>query len=113
LIHDCQYTDDEYPTHAGWGHSGVSDALTFGRRVGAKRMLLFHHDPLHADEFLDDLHASARRRWQQLGGDAVEIDMGMEGAELVIDEAVRLSAPEQPPIRPAVQGEAPQVSTSG
>ncbi len=88
LIHDCQYTDDEYPAHAGWGHSGVSDALTFGRRVGAKRMLLFHHDPLHADEFLDELHASARRRWQELGGDAVEIDMGMEGAELVIDAAV-------------------------
>jgi phosphoribosyl 1,2-cyclic phosphodiesterase len=88
LIHDCQYTDDEYPAHAGWGHSGVSDALTFGRRVGAKRMLLFHHDPLHADEFLDDLHASARRGWQELGGDAVEIDMGMEGAELVIDAAV-------------------------
>ena len=88
LIHDCQYTDNEYPAHAGWGHSGVSDALTFGRRVGAKRMLLFHHDPLHADEFLDELHASARRRWQELGGDAVEIDMGMEGAELVIGGAV-------------------------
>ncbi len=21
LIHDCQYTDDEYPDHVGWGHS--------------------------------------------------------------------------------------------
>ena len=23
LIHDCQYTDDEYPEHVGWGHSGA------------------------------------------------------------------------------------------
>ena len=21
LVHDCQYTDDEYPSHIGWGHS--------------------------------------------------------------------------------------------
>ena len=31
LIHDCQYTDDEYPAHAGWGHSALSDTLTFAR----------------------------------------------------------------------------------
>ncbi len=88
VIHDCQYTDAEYPAHAGWGHSGLSDTLTFGRRVGAKRMLLFHHDPLHSDEFLDEFHASARRRWQELGGDAVEIEMGMEGAELEVTATV-------------------------
>lgn len=88
LIHDCQYTDDEYPRQVGWGHSGLSDTLTFGRRVGAKRMLLFHHDPLHADEFLDEVHASARRTWQELGGDATEIEMGMEGAELEVGPTV-------------------------
>ena len=55
LIHDCQYTDDEYPDHLGWGHSRVSDALTFGRRARAEQVLLFHHDPLHSDDFLDEL----------------------------------------------------------
>lgn len=88
LIHDCQYTDGEYPSHVGWGHSGLSDTLTFGRRVGAKRMLLFHHDPLHADEFLDELQQSARRRWQELGGDATEIEMAMEGAEREVGATV-------------------------
>ena len=81
LIHDCQYTDDEYPEHAGWGHSGVSDALTFAQRVAACRLLLFHHDPLHTDGFLDDLHATARRRWTELGGDPAAVEMGMEGGE--------------------------------
>jgi phosphoribosyl 1,2-cyclic phosphodiesterase len=85
LIHDCQYTDEEYPDHIGWGHSALTDTLTFARRVDAERMLLFHHDPLHSDEFLDQFHASARRRWGELGGDPTLIDMGMEGVELSVN----------------------------
>ena len=27
LIHDCQYTDEEYPEHVGWGHSRLTDTL--------------------------------------------------------------------------------------
>jgi phosphoribosyl 1,2-cyclic phosphodiesterase len=84
LIHDCQYTDEEYPAHVGWGHSGFGDTLTFARRTEAKRLMLFHHDPLHADEFLDGLHTSARGRWQELGGDPAEVEMGIEGAELAV-----------------------------
>jgi ribonuclease BN (tRNA processing enzyme) len=88
LIHDCQYADDEYPLHVGWGHSGMTDALTFASRVGARRLLLFHHDPLHADGFLDHLHAAARRRWGELGGDLVAVEMAMEGAELEVGPVV-------------------------
>jgi len=87
LIHDGQYTDEEYPDHVGWGHSGMSDALTFASRVGARRLLLFHHDPLHSDRFLDGFHAEARRRWGELGGDPSLVEMGMEGGELEIAPA--------------------------
>ena len=66
LIHDCQYTDAEYPEHAGWGHSSVSDALEFASRVSAERVLLFHHDPLHADDLLDALHGAALSCWDGL-----------------------------------------------
>jgi phosphoribosyl 1,2-cyclic phosphodiesterase len=89
LIHDCQYTDEEYPHHVGWGHSAVGDALTFARRVEARNLLLFHHDPLHSDEFLDELHGSARKRWSELGRDPETIAMGVEGGELVIGPAVQ------------------------
>jgi phosphoribosyl 1,2-cyclic phosphodiesterase len=89
LIHDCQYTDTEYPEHVGWGHSGVNDTLTFARRVGARRLALFHHDPLHSDEFLDELCASARTAWQGMGGDETELAMGMEGSELEVGSAVQ------------------------
>jgi phosphoribosyl 1,2-cyclic phosphodiesterase len=87
LIHDCQYTDEEYPQHVGWGHSAISDTLTFTSRVEARRLLLFHHDPLHPDDFLDEFHAAARRRWEELGGDPALVEMGMEGGELEVAPA--------------------------
>jgi phosphoribosyl 1,2-cyclic phosphodiesterase len=87
LIHDCQYTDEEYPAHVGWGHSGMSDTLTFASRVGAQRVLLFHHDPLHSDDFLDRFHGAARERWASLGGDPALVEMAMEGGELEVSPA--------------------------
>jgi phosphoribosyl 1,2-cyclic phosphodiesterase len=84
LIHDCQYLDEEYPQHVGWGHSAMDDALGFAHRAGARRLLLFHHDPLHSDSFLDNLHAAARRRWGELGEDPAGIEMAVEGGELEV-----------------------------
>jgi phosphoribosyl 1,2-cyclic phosphodiesterase len=88
LIHDCQYTDEEYPAHIGWGHSALSDTLTFAKRVSARRTMLFHHDPLHSDEFLDGLFASAGQRWEELGGGADELVMGVEGNEITVGPGV-------------------------
>jgi len=81
LIHDGQYTDDEYPDHLGWGHSSLSHAISFARRAGAERTLLFHHDPMHSDTQLDELARRARERWQVLGGDPDRIELAMERAE--------------------------------
>jgi phosphoribosyl 1,2-cyclic phosphodiesterase len=89
LIHDCQYTDEEYPQHVGWGHSALGDTLTFARRVEARNLLLFHHDPLHSDEFLDEFYEAAGSRWADLGGDGRGIAMGMEGAELAVGPVVQ------------------------
>jgi phosphoribosyl 1,2-cyclic phosphodiesterase len=91
LIHDCQYTDSEYPDHVGWGHSRLTDALTFARRVDARRLMLFHHDPLHSDDFLDAFHETAVERWSQMGGRAETIEMAAERKEL------RVGAPHQVP----------------
>ncbi len=82
LIHDCQYADDEYPAHIGWGHSAMSDALTFAARAEAQRVLLFHHDPLHDDDTLDALQAQARHRWRALGGRPGGVALAHEGEEL-------------------------------
>jgi phosphoribosyl 1,2-cyclic phosphodiesterase len=85
LIHDGQYTDAEYPEHLGWGHSGMTDALLFARRTGARRVALFHHDPLHDDEALDGLHADARERWSDLDGDPDALEMAVEQATIVLE----------------------------
>ena len=82
LLHDCQYTDAEYPEHYGWGHSSLSDALTFAHRSGAARTLLFHHDPHHTDEDLDALGAAALERWEQLGGGERSVTLASEGGEI-------------------------------
>jgi phosphoribosyl 1,2-cyclic phosphodiesterase len=60
LLHDAQYFEDEYEQRIGWGHSSVADAVAFSRAVGAERLFLFHHEPLHTDGSLDRLEAHAR-----------------------------------------------------
>jgi ribonuclease BN (tRNA processing enzyme) len=59
LIHDSQYSEEEYPAHRGWGHSSLPDALTFARRCNARQLLLFHHGPSHDDAFLEALGREA------------------------------------------------------
>jgi phosphoribosyl 1,2-cyclic phosphodiesterase len=82
LLHDCQYTDEEYSRRTGWGHSRVSDALLFARRSQAEQVLLFHHDPLHSDGELDLLHRRAAEHWLDLGGPRGELAMAIEGSEI-------------------------------
>jgi phosphoribosyl 1,2-cyclic phosphodiesterase len=60
LLHDAQYFEDEYEKRIGWGHSSVSDAVAFARAVGARRLVLFHHEPRHTDVSLERLEAHAR-----------------------------------------------------
>lgn len=84
LIHDCQYTDQEYPNHVGWGHSPMSDALAFGRRVHAESLLLFHHDPMHSDDFLDALFDDVAVRWEGIGGRRGCVEMATERREIEV-----------------------------
>jgi phosphoribosyl 1,2-cyclic phosphodiesterase len=86
LIHDCQYTDDEYPAHLGWGHSPVSDALSFAHRSCAERVLLFHHDPLHSDDFLDAFGSHACAQWEDMGRRADRIELATERREIVLEQ---------------------------
>jgi phosphoribosyl 1,2-cyclic phosphodiesterase len=53
LLHDAQYTDEEYAERVGWGHSTLANAVAFAHLAGAKQLVAFHHDPSHDDDFLD------------------------------------------------------------
>jgi len=61
LVHDGQYTTAEYESRVGWGHSSIVDAVTFAQRADARRLVLFHHDPLHTDDQLESMLMEAGR----------------------------------------------------
>jgi phosphoribosyl 1,2-cyclic phosphodiesterase len=78
LIHDAQYSEDEYAEHVGWGHSAISHALEFAALAKVQRLVLFHHDPGHSDDVLDGLFEEARNS----GRLPFELIPAVEGAAL-------------------------------
>ncbi|HNQ72968.1 MAG TPA: response regulator [Verrucomicrobiota bacterium] len=60
-ILDAQYDRPEYEKHVGWGHGCVDDVVMLAVRAQVKRLFLFHHDPDHDDNRLDELLARARQ----------------------------------------------------
>lgn len=57
LIHDSQYTMDEYEQRVGFGHSCLTHAFRFGQLTQVKEFIPFHHDPAHTDQKLDSMIA--------------------------------------------------------
>ena len=78
LIHDCQYTDLEYPEHMGWGHSSTEQVAVFAERAKVDRLLLFHHDPTHDDETVDAMREQVSRLWDVDGTRCLIAAEGME-----------------------------------
>ena len=61
LILDSQYDRAEYKKHTGWGHGCVDDSVALALKAGVKKLVLFHHDPDHDDQKLDEFVKYARR----------------------------------------------------
>jgi phosphoribosyl 1,2-cyclic phosphodiesterase len=76
LLHDAQYFEEEYQERIGWGHSSVADAVAFTRAAGARRLLLFHHEPRHSDGSLELLEARAQ---SLVGSNGAEATLAREG----------------------------------
>jgi phosphoribosyl 1,2-cyclic phosphodiesterase len=60
LIHDAQYTAEEYAGRVGWGHSSIEQAAAFADLTGAGHLVLFHHDPDHDDATVERLAAAGQ-----------------------------------------------------
>lgn len=60
LVMDAQYTPEEYAGKIGWGHSSFAHAAGVAHDAGVERLALFHHDPAHDDDFLDQMLARAQ-----------------------------------------------------
>lgn len=63
LIYDAQYTLPEYDAHRGWGHSTWQQAVRVAKAARVRQLVLFHHDPTHADDVIDGIVAQARQHF--------------------------------------------------
>lgn len=59
LIHDAQYTPEDYERKRGWGHSCYIETVHTAVDAGVQNLFLFHHDPSYSDDALEDLHKRA------------------------------------------------------
>ena len=67
LIHDAQYTPEEFQEKAHWGHCTIDYAVLVAKEAGARKLCLFHHDPAHDDDTMDRLLDDARATGARLG----------------------------------------------
>lgn len=77
LIYDAQYTPDEYEHRRGWGHSTWLEATRIAKDCNVKRLVLFHHDPSHDDEYVMRIEAEARLHF-------ANTDAAKEGWEVTV-----------------------------
>ena len=75
LVHDAQYTAEELPTRGAFGHAAAEYAVALGERAGARRVVLFHHDPARTDDEVDAIAA-------RFTDAAVDVTAAVEGAIL-------------------------------
>jgi diguanylate cyclase (GGDEF)-like protein len=83
VIHDAQYTDEEYRQRVGWGHSTIEYAVDVAMEAGARRVALFHHDPTHDDATMARLEAAAQER-ARAADSTIEVFAAREGMELTL-----------------------------
>ena len=83
LIHDAQYTPEEYPAKKNWGHSPFDYVVKIAAAAGVQKLFLTHHDPSHDDRFLADVEQRARNIAQQ-SGSKLEVACAWEGCDEVV-----------------------------
>lgn len=63
VIYDATYTDDEFPSKVGWGHSTWQEGIRLCRQANVKQLAIFHHNPDHVDEVMAKIEQEARQQW--------------------------------------------------
>lgn len=95
LIYDAQYTDAEYHgacgrPRKGWGHSTVSAACRVARAARVKRLVLFHHDPSHDDEFIGRVVDQATRLFPHVVAacEGMQLELQPEAEQLCLQPQI-------------------------
>ncbi len=85
LVLDSQYDRAEYAAHTGWGHGCVDDSVSLALKAGVKKLILFHHDPNHADKKIDTFVKHARTLVQKANGKLI-VEAAREGMVLRLNK---------------------------
>jgi phosphoribosyl 1,2-cyclic phosphodiesterase len=86
MIYDATYTDEEYysekSSKVGWGHSTWQEAVKVAKAANVKKVVIFHHDPLHSDDFMDRIQEDTRKHFPNsiVAYEGLEIDVLAEAA---------------------------------
>jgi len=91
VIHDAQFTAQEYENKIGWGHSTVEYAVAMCRASRAARLALTHHDPLRTDSAIEEIVEEARDQCRS--SPPLEIFAAAEGQELTLRASGNALAP--------------------
>ncbi len=85
LFHDAMFTEEEYRTYEGWGHSTYDQALELAARASVRRLFFFHHAPERSDAELNRILEGFRREVGDRGLD-LEVHAAFEGKQILIEE---------------------------
>lgn len=85
LIHDAQYTPEEFVLRSHWGHCTVDYAVHVAAEAGVRSLALFHHDPGHDDESVDYMVLGAAERARQRG--VPKVFAASEGLTVSVERA--------------------------
>ena len=80
VIHDAQYTNEEYDSKLGWGHSPTDYVSDVAMAAGVERLALFHHDPTHDDETVKRMEDVQRAR-VRAAGSPLDVFAAAEGMQ--------------------------------
>jgi phosphoribosyl 1,2-cyclic phosphodiesterase len=83
VIHEAQYTPQEYPSKRYWGHSTYVYVVQLAALAGVRRLFLTHHDPSHDDEFVADVERKAQELARSLDS-KLEVWCAYEGCQITV-----------------------------
>jgi len=92
VIHDAQYDLGEYREKIGWGHTPAECAVDYALAAGARRLAVYHHDPMRDDAGVDRLIESCRQRVVASGGQ-LDVFAAAEGQVVELVEGAAATAP--------------------
>ncbi len=81
LVHDAAYDEATAAARRGWGHSTPKEAVELAADAGARRLVLFHHEPGSDDTTVDRMLHEARTFAQQRAPD-LEVLAAADGSRL-------------------------------